>query len=197
MKKRKRLIALIVMTLVSLAMLLSACTFTFALDGCTGLNGCSLDKCSQAISKPNPKPTVDETGQTAFTFVIEERDSFYYPTFKGAVCFTYHPDKITLDCVDREMTLTPTDMKINSDGTYLFTFEEDVIYSRLEPGEYTARVIGYKGNVSTVTEEYTTFSVDESYSAINGIEDVDWDNPGAEIRYIYAMDKDSNWTPAY
>ena len=196
MKKGKRTIALIVMTL-AISMLLSACTFTFALDGCTGLSGCSFEKCGQELMPKDPTPTVDETGQTAFTFVLEERDSFYYPTFKGTVCFTYHPDKITLQCVNKEMTLVPTDMKIKSDGTYLFTFEQDVIYTHLEPGEYTARVIGYKGKVSTITEESTVFVVDDYYSGFNGMYDIDWDDPNAEIKYITAMDKDKNWTPPY
>ena len=190
MKKRKNLISLIVLTLVSFVMLLSACSFTFALDGCNGLNGCIPE------SKPNPAPVIDETGQTEFVFAIEERDSFFYPTFKGTVCFTYHPDKITLDCVDREMTLSPTSLRINPDGTYVFTFHEDIIYGHLEPGEYTARIIGYKGNVSTVSEEYTTFSVDDSYFALNAVYDIDWDDPNAEITYICAMDKERNWTPS-
>lgn len=175
---KRRIILTITALCVVLSVFLAACTFDFS--------GC--------FSPPNESgtetPPQDPTATVAeLSYDIIEKDSYYYPTFKGKVSFGYYPDKITLSCAGSEKELQPRTVTYEN-GYYTFTFEQVILCGSLKKGEYTGTVYGYSGKTKRAVSETVTLKADDDYEVCN-IMNMETNETTS------AMDKESNWTPAY
>lgn len=137
---------------------------------------------------------VDKRNHGEYTFeIVEKSDSFYYPTLSGYIALINKPTKITVDCNNTEKNVEIKSLK-NQNGYWIVNFNEEIIYSSLTRGNHSA-VINVYSSSNKIYSGSTSLVADDDYFASFGNNGGVFD--GEEPNYIFAMDKDSNWTEFY
>lgn len=132
----------------------------------------------------------------SFTYtIVEKDDSFYYPTVKGQLRSSKMPDKVYLYCNGTTTEITIDEVN-KTDDYYILGFEQEIIYGEITEGNHDANISCVFNNIERYIESETFLYADTLYTAINGVS-YDFDNPDSEIKYIYAMDKESSWVGPY
>ena len=168
---RKKLILIITALLLVMCSLLTACTFEFDLQSCTGKEPGIGDEITGELTPDDNDdiigelPSEEETSDMAFSFEIEE-DGFFYPTFIGIVTLDYCPEKVTVVCNGIETTLTPTKIDCVNE-LYEIRYEQQIIYDYLKKGNHTATVYSYLNSTKKVLTETLTLKANYDYEAVN------------------------------
>ena len=186
MKRSIKLILTVVLALITV----------IGLSACDKLNirfpsGCKSEQPSQG-QEVTPIIVLDNTETELKMTMVKDR-SFYYPTIEGKVKLSFMPTKFEV-FVDGKESFDITDADFTnlsySSENYIVSFKKVHIFGSLETGDYKVTVKAYNGDKASLIDKYTTFKVDDWYTACFG---VDFET-GEQIE---AMDKESNWIGPY
>lgn len=158
--------------------------------------------CQKSETAPKKEVLTDYDGTCKMTIV--ERDSFYYPTLSGTIILSVIPDGLSAEIAGEEFDLEIRSINA-SNGMYVLGFREEHVFGKLEKKTYSIAInVHWNGKVLQA-KNFGTFECDDDYFALHAVSfNPEWGTDASnedewmqDSETIVAMDKESNWTPAY